>query len=64
MTDADKISQKEIELRRTAIKVNLFETFSFIEKQKIVDKATIISNIPTINGLEMEYAKAKRVLYF
>lgn len=64
MTDADKISQKEIELRRTAIKVTLFETFSFIEKQKIANRATIISDIPTINGLEMEYAKAKRVYSF
>jgi hypothetical protein len=52
------------ELKLTAVKVNLNETFGFLQSLTELKKGTIKSEIPTINGLEIEFQKGERCIKF
>jgi hypothetical protein len=54
----------EAELRRTATKINLAETFAFIDKLKQGITGFIRSPYPTINGLQISFRKADRLFDF
>lgn len=52
------------ELKLTAEKVNLEETFAFLKSMTDLKKGVIKSEIPTINGLEIEFKKGDRCIDF
>ncbi len=52
------------ELKLTAKKVNLEETFTFLKSLTQLKKGVIKSEIPTINGLEIEFKKGDRCIDF
>lgn len=51
-------------IKSTAKNINLTETISFLERVADTKRGKIISEIPTINGLEIEFTKADRCFKF
>lgn len=63
-SENEVVARRERELRQTAAKIDLESTFALLDKLTAFQKGEIVSAIPTINGLEIEFRKTDRAFEF